>query len=482
MIDTKMTFLPKKREKAQRRVDVYLIFLLLLSLSKAQSVDVIKFAFSELPAEFQNPLTGFYPYGPINSNNLLPFPATLEFIVLPLNSVLIGENKYNWASFEQSIASIAQNGRQAVVRFYLDYPGLESGIPLHLISQGLSVKTYRQNGNCATCSKLPDYSNGKLTSTLLSFIREFGSRYNGDRRIGIIQIGLIGFWGEWHTWPLEYNKETFPSTEVQASIIQAYASAFPNNFLQIGINVASLAVYNRYSNSETIKNLSIGYSDDSIFNSYYSTFIRPILLSSNTTDKWRSTIIGGEIFPPIQSCVLKVPSCIGSMGQLLGILKNYRTSVALFQRLFNNHASKIERDNALKLTKTLGYRYYIDSVTVYMYDNRTQFTVKVVNNGLTRSYFPLYLGLDIDHVCYFVTKFLHELEPDKDFVYNIEIPFRATKLPFRGRFFLHAPEKIMPSQVLYLSNSGVNNFGDLYFSINPRATLALPWFSRSDGV
>lgn len=475
-------FSPRRKEKAQRHVDTYLVFLLLLSLSEAQSVDVIKFSYSELPAEFQNPLTGFYPYGPIAQNTVLSFPASLEYLALPVNSVLIGENRYDWASFEQKISQIAQNGRQAVVRFYLDYPGLESGIPSHLIAQGLRVRAYRQNGNCATCSKLPDYSNGRLTSALLSFIREFGARYNGDRRIGIIQVGLIGFWGEWHTWPLAYTAETFPSTEVQATILRTYSSAFPNNLLQIGINVASLSLYNGFRESQAIKNLSIGYSDDSIFNNYYTTFIRPILSRSNTTEKWRSTIIGGEVFPPVQNCVLKTPSCIGSMGQLTQILRSYRSSVALFQRIFSVQVTSTERTNALTLTKLLGYRYYIDTVNVYMYDNKTQFNIKVVNNGLTNAYFPLYLGLDIDHVCYFVTKFLHELEPDKDFVYYIEIPFSAPKLRFTGRFFLHAPEKIMPSQVLYLSNLGVNNFGDLYFSINPRATLALPWFSRNDGL
>ena len=479
-----MMCLLKKRERhRQRHVSCLLPFLLFfVGLVEAQSVDVIKFAFSELPAEFQNPLTGFYPYGPIVSNSVLPFPASLEYIAIPLNSVLIARNKYEWASFEQKVSKIEQNGRQAVVRFYLDYPGLESAIPSFLLAEGLATKTYWQNGNCATCSKLPDYSNGRLVATLLSFIREFGARYNGDRRIGIIQVGLIGFWGEWHTWPLAYTKDTFPSTEVQASILKAYVSAFPNNFLQVGINVASLAVYNGYKDSQPIKNLSIGYSDDSIFNSYYSTFIRPILVRSNTTEKWRMSVMGGEIFPPVQNCVLKVPSCIGSVGQLVDILKNYRTSVALFQRLFTSQATKIERDNALKLTKLLGYRYYIDTVNVYMYANKTQFTVKVVNNGLTRSYFPLYLGLDVEHICYFVTKFLHELQPDKDFVYFLEIPFTAPKLKFRARFFLHAPEKVLPQQVLYLSNSGVNNFGDLYFSINPRATLALPWFSRNDGL
>ena len=472
----------------RKKVVEYLVAVLLRCLVLAagacgQSVDVIKFAFKDLPAELQNPLTGFYPYGPVSTDaKRFPVAATLEYIALPLNSVLIRENTYNWASFEQKIAQISRNGRQSVVRFYLDNPGLPSGIPQFLVAQGLSTKPYRQNGNCATCSRIPDYSNARLLSALLGFIKEFGTRFNADRRIGIVQLGLVGFWGEWHTWPLEYTAETFPSTEVQAQILKTFHDYFPDTLLQVGINVASLAVYNGFRNSNVVKSYRIGYSDDSIFNNYYSTYIRPILTRSNTTNKFLSTIIGGEVFPPIQNCVLQVPSCVGSPGQLLEMIKAYRASVALFERLFTGTLSDAEVKTATLLSKSMGYRYYVDSVNAYMYANGTEFTITVANNGITRPYFKLYLGLDVDRNCYFVTKFLHELGPDETFEYFISIPFVAPKLAFRARFFLHAPEKVMPSQILYLSNEGINNYGDLYFSINSRPSLALPWFKRNDVV
>lgn len=446
----------------------------------AQYVDTIQFAFEDLPTDLQNPLTGFYPFGPVEST--LSFPATLEYLSVPLKSVVIGKNRHTWTNFEQQVQSVARNGRQSIVRFYIDYPGYPSAIPDFLIQQGLATKTYTQNGNCLTCSLLPDYSNPALIETLLQFIQAFGRRYNGDKRIGIVQLGLIGFWGEWHTWPLQYNAQTFPSTQVQADIIKTYRNAFPNTLLQIGINVASLEVYNTYFESTVIKNLSIGYSDDSTMSSYYETYIKPILLRSGTEMLYTKAIIGGEIFPPVQNCILQSPSCVGTTSNLLSILKAYRTSVALFQGLFEKTLSASEMRTALTMAKSMGYRYYIDRVNVQMYTNVTTLNITVANNGLTKTYFDLYLGIDIEHTCYFVTRRLHELGPDEFRSFLLTVPFVAPRLPFRARFFLHAPNKIMPSQYLYLSNAGINTFGDLYFIINPRASVALPWMQRNDVI
>jgi len=34
-------------------------------------------------------------------------------------------------------------------------------------------------------------------------------RYDGDTRIGYIQLGLLGFWGEWHTWTGDPSTDTW---------------------------------------------------------------------------------------------------------------------------------------------------------------------------------------------------------------------------------------------------------------------------------
>ena len=61
---------------------------------------------------------------------------------------------------------------------------------------------YNDFGNNGV-SVSPDYSDPRLVTALEAFITALGRRYDGDPRIGFITLGLIGFWGEWHTWPYD---------------------------------------------------------------------------------------------------------------------------------------------------------------------------------------------------------------------------------------------------------------------------------------
>lgn len=465
-----MIFIP--RNASARKISTTLL-LVLTGIAYGQSIDSIKFSFQDLPATIQNPLTGFYPYAstPLSSNKI---PASLEYLPVPLNSVVQGLNRYVWTNFESDLTKTYNRNRQAVVRFYLDYPASASGIPNYLLALGLKVTRYKVNGNCQTCSLMPDYSDTRLRTCIINFINAFGARYNGDRRIGIVQIGLIGFWGEWHTWPLKYTPQTFPDVAFQNLVLTTYASVFNSTLLQVGINTAALEIYNSYANASRVKSLSIGYSDDSIFSSYYNNFIKPNLEKSNTTQKYLSTLIGGEVFPPVQKCIVRSPSCVGNEDALQKVIKEYKASVLLFQHAFTGMNS-VDVERVVRLSRGLGYRYHVDAVDVYMYDQTTVFDITVVNSGSAIPYFVLTLGLDIDHVCYVVSSNLAEILPDTSRTYKLSVPYSATKNMYRGRLFLNALTKVLPSQAIYLSNANINKDGDLYFSINPQSVVALPW-------
>lgn len=448
-----------------------ILLLVLVGIAYGQSIDSIKFSFQDLPSTIQNPLTGFYPYASASSTRVA---ASLEYLPVPLSSVVQGPNRYVWTTFELDLLKIYNRNRQAVVRFYLDYPALPSGIPSYLLALGLKTTRYKVNGNCQTCSLMPDYSDIRLRTCILNFINVFGLRYNGDRRIGIVQIGLLGFWGEWHTWPLKYTPQSFPDTGFQDTVLSTFASVFNSTLLQVGINTATLAVYNTYANASRVKGLNIGYSDDSIFSSYYTNFIKPNLEKSNTTQKYLTSIIGGEVFPPVQKCIVKSPSCVGNENALQNIIKTYKASTLLFQHAFTG-MNEVELERVARLSRGLGYRFHIDNVNVYMYDKKTVFDVTVVNSGSAIPYFVVSLGLDISHVCYVVASNLAEILPDTSKTYQLTVPYSATKSMFRGRFFLNALTKVLPSQTVYLSNANINADGDLYFNINPERGVPLPW-------
>ncbi|WP_246005339.1 hypothetical protein [[Actinomadura] parvosata] len=168
-------------------------------------------------------------------------------------------SKINWSILDNALNEIASYGNQAAVRFYLEYPDGSGTHPANAIPRCFDGHvTYRTNTRWGTTS--PDYDNAYLLDALSGFIAAFGARYDGDPRIGFIHLGLIGLWGEWHTWP--YDTDTsgdsypnyMPTDEHAARILRAYDDAFDQTKLEV-----------RYPDSAggAATGLDVGYHDDS---------------------------------------------------------------------------------------------------------------------------------------------------------------------------------------------------------------------------
>src|SRR5690349_8983289 len=181
------------------------------------------------PAPADNPLKGFMPFYDAYSSRLNPmandFPHSMEWFYVPLRNLMNGPDSFTFdTGLEPQLESISGRGHQAVFRVYLDYPGRPTGIPQFLLAGGLKTRPYTFFGNSPGASVSPDYDDPRLVSALENFIKAFGKRYDGDSRIGFITVGLIGFWGEWHTWPMDgYTQET--------SLLKARADPAEENWM-----------------------------------------------------------------------------------------------------------------------------------------------------------------------------------------------------------------------------------------------------------
>lgn len=94
---------------------------------------------------------------------------------------------------EPRLAGSASRSSHAVLRFWLDSPGSSTGVPQFLLDGGLERTTYTEYGG----GESPDYDSEALLTAIEGFVAGFGDRYDGDPRIYVIQIGILGFWGEW---------------------------------------------------------------------------------------------------------------------------------------------------------------------------------------------------------------------------------------------------------------------------------------------
>src|SRR6185312_6261860 len=148
--------------------------------------------------------------------------------------------------------------------------------------------TYRNNTFWGTVS--PDYDSPYLLSAVTNFIAAFGARYDGDPRIGFINLGLVGLWGEWHTWPFDTDTadgypNLMPTDAHAAQIVTAFDNAFGKTKLEI-----------RYPDSFCYKEGSplAGVTlPQSLGGADYAQLQRA--LNMGVENKWITDSMGGEV-------------------------------------------------------------------------------------------------------------------------------------------------------------------------------------------
>ncbi|MEV0460476.1 DUF4832 domain-containing protein [Catellatospora methionotrophica] len=327
--------------------------------------------YTSAPAD--NPLKGFMPY----AGSYQTFPYSMEWFYLPVRDVMTGPQQFRWDAVERQLNAIAARGHQAVFRFYLDYPGKPTGIPQYLLDQGLATHAYDDFGNNGV-SVAPDYSDPRLVSAVQNFITALGRKYDGDPRIGFLTLGLIGFWGEWHTWPYDgwtKPENWMPSADVLAGILNTFDTAFDRTRL--------LARYPSPQNKE----LGIGYHDDSFaFETLpvQSWHFVQRLIDEGVTDKWQREPIGGELRPEVQACLFEQPVSCGQYEDFTQSVDQTHISWMI------NHAAFApdgytgdEYFRALAAAKSLGYELTVTEAAL----SRDRVSVRVANRGTAPFYY-----------------------------------------------------------------------------------------------
>lgn len=71
---------------------------------------------------------------------------------------------------------------------------------------------------------VPDMDDRIFQEAHFRLIRQLGKRYDAHPDLGLVDIGSVGLWGEWHMSGTGVN---MPSVETRLAIIDAYCNAFP---------------------------------------------------------------------------------------------------------------------------------------------------------------------------------------------------------------------------------------------------------------
>ena len=226
-----------------------------------------------------NPLKGYCLY---TNAGKIHRPYSMVFQYVSWKELEPVEGKYAFEAWEKKWEHPLAMGKHVVLRVYVDYPSKPSGLPDWLRNKGVQERVYRDHGG----GKSPDYNHPQMVLAMERLIIAMGRRYNTHPRVAFIQLGLLGFWGEWHTYP---RSELFASEATQHRIVKAYQKAFPNKQLMA-----------RYADGVLANYKGIGFHDDMFpedtDNGEDWSFLARMRRSGHA-DSWKQNVVGGEMVP-----------------------------------------------------------------------------------------------------------------------------------------------------------------------------------------
>ena len=276
----------------------------------------------------------------------------------------------------------------------MDYPRAEgsyvSHTPQFLIDDYNLVMTPWSSTSLNAVGSSPDYSDPNLVTALENFIAALGAQYDSDPRVGYVQLGLLGFWGEWHTWTGDPATDSWIPDGTRVAVIDAYDAAFPTTQVQA-----------RYIHWRAVGREGFGLHDDSFA---YSTiddgvdwFFWSQVVTAGATDFWTTGPMGGEVRPELQSTIFDDDYPAGTpYKQDFGTCSE--TTHATY--MLNYHAawpgySGTALDNARAASDRMGYAFRVMEVSaeVGAVADTVDVATTIVQDGIAPFYYDLALEI-----------------------------------------------------------------------------------------
>lgn len=345
------------------------------------------------PAPLDNPLKGFVPY----LRQETSFPHSLEWDYTSVAQVMVGPDRFDWGVFEAKLEAAAGRGHAFVARFYLEWPGRKTGVPAFLLEAGLLMRRWTNTNTQPLPPALdhtPDYEDPRLRSALTRFIQALGRRYDGDPRLGFVEVGLLGTWGEWHNHP---NTQWFASKTVQREVMDAFEAAFRKTRLLVRYPAGPHDA--RYAENQ---GRGLGYHDDSFAWATVHTgrkqdgwFFESRLLSAGATEKWRHQPIGGEVRPEVWPCLFDEPSCAPAGQEFDRCVEVTHVSWLCNEGAFRGKLQGAALERARSAVRRMGYEFFVRAAETRWEAGRLEVTLSVTNTGVAPFYYdwPVELGL-----------------------------------------------------------------------------------------
>ena len=328
------------------------------------------------PSPLDNPLKGWCAYSDPGFVHALP--VSMAYSYASWRELEPRPGVFAWEAFEKKWESPLARGKHVILRLFLEYPKEPTGLPQWVIDSGVKRTPYDTKevgkGLC------PDWDDPRLLEPLLRFIAAFGQRYNSHPRVAFLQLGTLGFWGEWHTWPVD---KLMASLETQKKVVAAYKAAFPD-----------VPIHARYPHDGT-NHAWLGYHDDMIPQDSLGPdawqFL-PALKKAGRTENWKAAPFGGEMEPG------RAKKWLGEGWATLqkSVEQLHFSWIGPYCPANDKDLTSEQKANADALVRRMGYSFRLTQLT-YATDasDVLRITLDGVNEGVAPFYrnWPLEVGI-----------------------------------------------------------------------------------------
>ena len=348
--------------------------------------------FPDVNVAIGNPLKGLAG-GPLwSQQSPLPnsVPSAIEFYALSLNEVMVDDNQFNWTLHDRLLNESASRKMHAVISVSVHWPGRPLGLPAHLNDLPLYTTSNTSDDKISL-----NYGDTRLLLAFRPFIFAWGSHIDGDTRIAALHVGLLGFWGEGHTYPDDFVPESS-----KVAVAQWYREAFSKTQIQtryLGSNAVGFGLYDGSLAHSTLDGAANGGDD-------VDWFQYPRMVSSSQTNIWKEHMMGGETFPKLQKIIFTdtYPARTKDHQDVKDCINALHLSYVVHHDAFENggYTGNTLR-NANNIHAYMGYAFYVSAIaasTTSMTNAQTvNVSIAITQLGVAPFYYELNLILQCNN-------------------------------------------------------------------------------------
>lgn len=322
---------------------------------------------------------------------------TFTWRYLSLRNVMTGPNEFDWSSFETSLERTSAKGSHQIIRPVLDLYSSQHQLPLYLTNHPGATYLIENSQTFFGYPKggiVPVYSNANMRAAITNFITAFAAKYDGDPRIGFIEVGLLGTWGEW--WNI--NMSRWPQTLVPPELAREVLDLYQSQFKQTKI----LA---RWPDKE-FGHYSFGYHDD-----WFASWKRPDTFYKRLTNsgptavsRWETEPVGARLHPEFCDydrgpLYTKEEISAERFVQLIQrqhvswIRLPYPDSLKIIQQLRPPYYAALT--NLIIAAQKTGYELYCPRTDWHMSGKSLNLSVTLTNTGVAPFYYPWKMELGL---------------------------------------------------------------------------------------